>query len=366
MQRTYAFWGIFSLVVIVIGALIVFPNLKSLRIGAESHASARPPSSVPVPIVSALASIEPFAETLEALGTAKANESVVITPTVEDRVVGVFFDDGDRVRRGRKLIQLDNREAQYLLVEARAAFDEQKKQYARMRRLAKTNATSLSKLDEEKSLLDIARARVANLEARLQDYTIRAPFSGILGTRQVSMGAVVDTDSVITTLDDTSVIKLDFTVPEIYLSVLSTGMDVTARSPAYPELRFNGVVAAINSRVDPETRTLMIRAKIPNPDYLLKPGMLLVVDLIKNRSQALIIPEEAVIQEKDKKFVYLVMLDSTVAKREIATGRRIPGKVEVISGLEQGDPVVIQGITRVRPGSPVNVVEVLETDFTGG
>jgi membrane fusion protein (multidrug efflux system) len=366
MQRTYTFWGIFSVVVIVIGALIVFPSLKSLRIGAESHASARSPFTEPVPIVSALASIEPFVETLEALGTAKANESVLITPTVEDRVVGVFFDDGDRVRRGQQLIQLDDREAHYLLAEARAALEEQNKQYARMRRLAKTNATSLSQLDEEKSLLDIAKARFANSKARLQDYYIRAPFSGILGTRQVSMGAVVDTDSVITTLDDTSVIKLDFTVPEIYLSVLSTGMDVTARSPAYPGLKFNGVVAAINSRVDPETRTLMIRAKIPNPEYMLKPGMLLIVDLIKNRSQALIIPEEAVIQEKDKKYVYLIMPDSTVAKREIATGRRIPGKVEVISGLKQGDPVVIQGITRVRSGSPVNVVEVHETGFTGG
>ena len=305
-------------------------------------------------------------ETLEALGTAKASESVVITPTVEDRVVGVFFDDGDRVRLGQKLVKLEDREAQYMLAEARSAFVEQRKQYDRMRRLAKTNATSLSQLDEEKSLLEIAEARVASIDARLQDYTIRAPFSGILGTRQISMGAVVDTDSVITTLDDTSIIKLDFTVPEIYLSVLSTGMDVTARSPAYPDLKFNGVVAAINSRVDPETRTLMIRAQIPNPEYLLKPGMLLIVDLIKKRSQALIIPEEAVIQEKDKKFVFLITPEKTVAKREIATGRRIPGKVEVISGLKQGDPIVIQGITRVRPGSPVNVVEIRETDFTAG
>jgi membrane fusion protein (multidrug efflux system) len=305
-------------------------------------------------------------ETLEALGTAKANESVVITPTVEDRVVGVFFDDGDRVRRGQKLIKLEDREAQYLLAEARSALGEQRKQYDRMRRLANTNAASLSQLDEEKSLLEIAEARVASIDARLQDYTIRAPFSGILGTRQISMGAVVDTDSVITTLDDTSNIKLDFTVPEIYLSVLSTGMDVTARSPAYPDLKFNGVVAAINSRVDPETRTLMIRARIPNPEYLLKPGMLLIVDLVKKRSQALIIPEEAVIQEKDKKFVFLITSEKTVAKREIATGRRIPGKVEVISGLKQGDPIVIQGITRLRPGSPVDVVEMRETGFTSG
>jgi membrane fusion protein (multidrug efflux system) len=244
---------------------------------------------------------EPFTEKLEALGTTKANESVVVTPTVEERVVAILVDDGEFVNKGQVLVKLDDSEAQYLLAEARAALKEQQQQFERMRRLAKTNATSRSQLDEEKGLLDIAEAKVSLLEARLQDYTIRAPFTGILGIRQISTGAVVDTDTVITTLDDTTTIKLDFTVPEAYLGVLKNGMSVSARSLAYLDRSFNGVVTAISSRVDPETRTLTIRAKIPNPDRLLRPGMLLTVDLVKNRSQSLIIPEEAVIQEKDKK-----------------------------------------------------------------
>jgi membrane fusion protein, multidrug efflux system len=282
---------------------------------------------------------------------------VVITPTLEERVVDIFFEDGDVVDNDQVLVKLNDSETRYLLAEASAALREQQKQFERISKLAKTNATSRSRLDEEQGLLEIARAKVAHLKAQLRDYTIRAPFAGILGTRQISTGAVVDSDTVITTLDDTTVIKLDFTVPETYLGVLRNGMDVSAKSPAYPDRNFNGTVTAISSRVDPDTRTLTIRAQIPNPDRLLKPGMLLTVDLIKERSQSLIIPEEAVILEKDKKFVLVVTAQNTIDKKEIVTGRRSPGKVEVISGLNAGHRVGVEGINRVRPGISVNVVE---------
>ena len=366
MRKKSIFLTLLGLIIVAFGSLLIMPNLKTIEVNSVGHASASSSVAGPVPIISAVAKIEPFTETLEALGTAQANESVIINPTVEDRVVSIYFQDGDRVDRGQVLVKLDDSEAQYMLAEARAALEEQKKQFARMSRLAKTNATSLSQLDEEKSLLDIARARVSSLEARLEDYSIKAPFSGILGTRQISPGAVVDTSSEIATLDDISIIKLDFTIPEIYLGVTKIGMNVLAHSPAYPDRKFEGVVTAINSRVDPETRTLMIRAQIPNPELLLKPGMLMIVDLVKNRSQSIIIPEEAVIYQKNKKFVFLVTPENTVSKKEITSGRRIPGKVEVISGLGEGDQVVIQGISRLRPGSPVSVVEVREKNPNTG
>ena len=283
--------------------------------------------------------------------------SMVVTPTVEERVVAILVDDGEFVNKGQVLVKLDDSEARYLLAEVSATLREQQKQFERISKLAKTNSTSRSRLDEEQGLLEIARAKVAHLKAQLLDYTIRAPFSGTLGIRQISTGAVVDTDTVITTLDDTTTIKLDFTVPEAYLGVMKNGMTVSARSLAYPDRNFDGLVTAISSRVDPETRTLTIRAKVPNPDRLLRPGMLLTVDLVKNRSQSLIIPEEAVIQEKDRKFALLVTPDNTVEKKEIVTGRRNPGKLEVISGLNAGQQVIIQGLTRVRSGSSVNVVE---------
>jgi membrane fusion protein (multidrug efflux system) len=143
-------------------------------------------------------------------------------------------------------------------------------------------------------------------------------------------------------------------------------MNVAAQSPAYPDREFKGAVTAISSRVDPETRSLTVRARIPNPDQLLKPGMLLTVELVKDLTQALIIPEEAVILDRDKKFVLLVKADNKVEKREIATGRRSPGKVEIISGLNAGQQVIISGITRVRPGGSVNVVEIRKAGQLSG
>ena len=338
--------------------LLLFPHLREEEGKSSGLAQARPPANQPVPVITAIAAIEPFTESVKALGTAKANESVVITPTVEERITGIFFEDGQSVQKYQVLVKLDDSEAQFLLAEAKATLSEQQQQYERMRRLAKTNATSRSLLDEEKGLLDIARAKVDYLKAQMEDYTIRAPFSGILGIRQVSVGAVVDSESVISTLDDTTVIKLDFTIPEMYLGVLKNEMTITAVSPAYPNLQFKGKVTAIGSRVDPETRTLTIRAQIPNSDRLLKPGMLLSVDLVKDQSRTLVIPEESLILEKNNKFVLLVTPENRVEKRQIVTGRRSPGKVEVISGLNAGNQVIIEGINRVRPDTLVNIVEV--------
>jgi membrane fusion protein (multidrug efflux system) len=366
MRKNHIFWITGLLTICFAAGLLLVPQLKTGGETSAGTAQARTRSAAPVPVVTAEVVREPFTETLSALGTAKANESVLINPTVEERVVGIYFDDGDTVRKGQVLVKLDDSEAQFLLSEAKATLQEQKKQYARMQRLIKTNATSQSQLDEEQGLLEIAEARVAHLQARLQDYTIRAPFSGVLGIRQISAGAVVDSDTIITTLDDTDTIKLDFTVPETFLGVLSTGMEVAAHSPAYPESNFNGTVTALSSRVDPETRTVIVRAGIPNTERLLKPGMLLTVDLVKDRSRALIIPEEAVILEKDRSFVLVVTAESTVAKTEIITGRRSPGKVEVTGGLEAGQQVIVQGITRVRPGAAVNVVEVRRTGGLSG
>ena len=361
MRKSYIFLLIALLIVILAAGLTLSPQLRNGGEKPSGKALARTPAKAPVPVVTAVATNEPFTETLEALGTAKAKESVMITPTLEERVVGIFFEDGDYVRKGQVLLKLDDSEAQYLLAEAKAALQEQQKQFERIQRLAKTDATSRSRLDEEQGLLEIAEAKVANLEARLRDYTIRAPFAGFLGIRQISTGAVVDSETVITTLDDITTIKLDFTVPETYLGALKNGMNVSAQSAAYRDRNLTGTVTAISSRVDPETRTLMVRAQIPNPDGLLKPGMLLTVDLVKGRSQSLIIPEEAVILEKDKKFTLVVTPENRVEKKEIVTGRRSPGKVEVINGLSAGHQVIVQGITRVRPGIPVNVVEVRKT-----
>jgi membrane fusion protein (multidrug efflux system) len=176
----------------------------------------------------------------------------------------------------------------------------------------------------------------------------------------VSPGALITPGSPITTLDDISVIKLDFPIPEAFLATLEVGQQVIARSVTYPDRIFQGQVSSIASRVDPVTRAVMVRAVLPNPDQLLKPGKLLTVELIKDRRQSLMIPEEALVPLRDRQFVFLVNEDDTVSRMEVDIGRRRPGSVEIINGLSEGQQVVIEGTNRIGPGSPVTVQEVRE------
>ena len=320
--------------------------------------SARAAVRKATPVVVAEIQKSPFLEILEGLGTVKANESVTLNPTVKDRITEIFFKDGDAVEAGRVLVKMSDDEEKSLLNEAKAALKEQQLKFERVRNLVKRKAVSQAQLEEAEGLLKRAEAQVANLEARLRDYTIRAPFSGVLGIRQVSPGAVVDTDTVITTLDDLSVVHIDFSAPETYLSELRPGLSVTARSKAYPDRHFEGKVSVVDSRVDAVSRSVTVRANIPNPDYALKPGMLLTVDLIRKETETLMVPEEAIFMEKDRKFVWMVDAQNGVNRREITTDRRRPGDVEVLSGLEVGDRVIVQGVNRVREGSSVDVMDV--------
>ena len=182
---------------------------------------------------------------------------------------------------------------------------------------------------------------------------IRAPFSGVLGYRDVSAGTLLGPSRAVTTLDDIAIIKLDFTIPETYLSVIHTGQEVVAESVAWPGHTFHGTVSTVNSRVDPVTRAIGVRALIGNEEQLLRPGMLLTVKLTRDVVEALVVPEEAVVPIQSKQYVYTITSDGTAARVEIETGRRRPGVVEVVSGLSAGDEVITQGVIKVRPGGKV-------------
>ena len=352
-NRKYGLMGIAAAAAVLM--LVIWRYAGDSETGAGS---ARAAVRNATPVVVAEIQRGPFLETLEGLGTVKANESVTLNPTVKDRVTDILFEDGDSVKAGQVLVKLSDEEEKSLLKEAKAAFKEQQLQYNRVRNLVQRKAVSQAQLEEAEGLLKRAEAQVSNLEARLSDYTIRAPFSGVLGIRQVSPGAVVDTDTVITTLDDLSVVHIDFSAPETYMSELRPGLPVTARSKAYPDRIFEGKVAVVDTRVDPVSRSVVVRAHIPNPDHALKPGMLLTVDVIRRETETLMVPEEAIFMEKERKFVWVLDENNGVTRREITTDRRRPGDVEVLSGLEIGDRVIVQGVNRVREGSSVDVAQV--------
>ncbi|QTA81854.1 Efflux transporter, RND family [Desulfonema limicola] len=212
-------------------------------------------------------------------GTISANESVNIKPTVRERIVEIFFQDGDEVEKGQILLTLNNEEENALRSEAQAVFDEQVLQYNRIQYLVKRKASSQAQLEEEEGLMKIARAKLDNIEARLREFKIRAPFAGVLGIRYVSPGAVVDKDTIITTLDDISSVKLDFQIPETLISSIRPGMKVTVLRKALSEKSFEGKITMISSRINQESKTLNVRAVIPNQDYILKPGMSVIVKL---------------------------------------------------------------------------------------
>ena len=300
--------------------------------------------------------LEVFVDRLEAIGTLQANESIVVTARVQGIVKSINFRDGETVEAGIALVQFDEDEERARLQVELANLEEQRKQCERITGLARANATSEARFDEQQAAVKKAEANVAAARARLADYTIRAPFAGRLGTRRISTGALVSPNTTITTLDDLSRVKLDFSVPETYLSTLREGLDIEATTAAYPNEVFGGLVTSIDTRINPTTRSVDIRAEILNEDRRLRPGMLMVVDLIKDRRESLMIAEESLVPFDNQQFVFVVDDDNTVERIPVTIGRRRPGSVEILEGLALGDLVVTEGNTSLSSGNTVRLL----------
>jgi membrane fusion protein (multidrug efflux system) len=311
-------------------------------------------------VVVSEARIQPFPLSAEALGNARANEAVDIRPEITAAVTRIHFEEGQSVEKGTVLLELQNAEPLADLAAAKASLVDSSSQYRRSEELYRTNVVSESQLEQLEAKRDADQAAVNAAQSRLAHTVIRAPFSGELGLRRISVGSIVNPTTVITTLDDTSKIKLDFDVPEVFLSRLARGLTVTARSAAWPDLEFNGTVSSIDTRVDPVSRTITVRALLPNENGYLRPGMFLTVSLLKEDVVSLLIPEQAIVPERSKQFVFVVDEDVTARLREIRTGRRRPGQVEVIDGLSQGELVIAEGTQKARDGQTVTIVGRME------
>lgn len=313
-------------------------------------------NSAPASVTLAAVRSERVSQKLEALGNARANESVDISTKISNIVTAVKFRDGERVRLGQVLVQLDDAQARADVAAAQAAVTESESQYNRSRELLDTQALSKSSFEQLEATLKANRARLGAATARLEDTVIRAPFSGRVGLRRVSVGTLISPGDVITTLDDTSVIKLDFSVPENFLASLREGLSIRATAPAFPGRTFAGSVSSIDSRVDIATRSVTVRALLANEDGALKPGMFLNVALANDEREALVIPEEALSPEAERQYVYVVA-DGKVSRREVRIGARRPGSVEVLAGLTAGERVIVEGTQKVRDGAMVRSIE---------
>lgn len=298
-----------------------------------------------------------FRDTIQGLGTAKANQSVNIMARVAQTVREIHFTDGQEVAKGDLLIVLNDREERARAQELEFRLAEARRQLERLRELARENAASRSMIDEQEVRVEQTSAELAVARSRLDEMRILAPFAGRLGIRQVSIGSLVRPGDVITTLDALDPIYVDFSVPELYLPSLEPGQRVAARSAAYENRVFEGRIMSLASRVDPVTRSIQVRAQINNESRELRPGMLLSVELERSIDFTMMVPESAVIPIRNEHHVYRISDENRAEMTVITIGRRLPGWVEVLSGLNEGDKVIIEGTVQVRDGLPVNVTE---------
>ncbi|MGQ0533034.1 MAG: efflux RND transporter periplasmic adaptor subunit [Caulobacteraceae bacterium] len=309
-------------------------------------------------VLAVAASAHTFTDGVQALGTAQARESIVLTPKVADTIRRIRFESGDRVRAGQVLVEMSSVEQAADLAEVRAANAAAQEELRRYQELYDRGFASQARLDTVRAAAEAAEARLNAGGSRIADRTIRAPFAGVVGLRTASPGQYVRPGDQIGTLDDVSEIKLDFDVTETQIARVTPGVELVARTAAYPDRIFTGAIANVDSRVDPNTRTVRVRAILPNGDGTLRPGMLLTVDVRSNPRQALAIPEIAILDQIDGAYVYRVIAREgaqTVELVRIQTGQRVGGMAEVLGGLDAGDLVITEGLQSARPGQPVQI-----------
>ena len=311
----------------------------------------RPPPLVKVAAVT----VQPFAETYQAVGTAAANEQVILTAPVTERIVRLGFADGGYVRRGQVIAELAQGQETAALASAQARAREAEQQLARLETLKDRGFATKSAYDAQVAAATAARADASQVRASIGDRVIRAPFSGVASLRQISAGAVVSNGTPIATISDISVIKLDFTVPETMLSQLSVGQPIAAVSSAFPGQPFRGTIRAIDPVLDPAPRAVRLRALLPNPGGRIKPGMLMAVTITSQPRTAPAVPELAIVNEGEARFVYTVAPDGTAKRVSVTTGGRSNNRVEILDGVTPGTRIVTEGVVKLAEGMKVTV-----------
>lgn len=312
------------------------------------------------PTMVSVAVVQPrtFQDTIEVLGVAKGRQSVTLTAAATQLVERVRFSDGQRVPRGAVLVELKDTEQDAGTAQAEARLVEAKRAYDRYKTLGDQGWASKALVDQRESAWRSAQADVAAARARQSDRMIRAPFAGVVGLSDVAPGALVNPGAPIVTLDDVSVIRVDFQVPERYLGQLREGQTLLATAEAFPGETITGRIAKLDSRVDERTRAITARAEFANGSGKLKPGMLIRVGVSRGQRNSASVPESAVSVQGDNSFVYVLQQqgERTMAEqRPIVAGLRQQGYVEIVDGVRPGERLVADGLNKIQPGQPVRV-----------
>jgi membrane fusion protein (multidrug efflux system) len=346
---------------IAYGDRLGLPDLRGL-VGRETVADARGPgggAGARVQVATAPVRQAAVVERIESVGTARAREAITVTSRVSGIVAAINFEEGQKVAAGDVLVELDRTQQVAAHDRARAAADDARTRLNRARQLRATQAVAEAQIDQLEAALRQAEAQVREAAAKIEEMKIIAPFAGRVGLRQVSLGALIQPGTVVTTLDDLTRLRVEFAVPEVFVARLAPGQRVEGTSTAYEDRSFIGEVTVVDTRIDPATRTVRAIAEFPNPDETLKPGLFLNIALtLAERPRALLVPEEAIDPVGDRAFVFAVR-DGRAVRQEVRLGTRMHGEVEVLEGITLEDQVVVRGLQRLRNGMPVHVVDVL-------
>lgn len=327
--------------------LLLLPSLALAQAGG--------PPFIPVNMMKVEAT--PISNVVNAVGALIAEDSVVLRPEIDGRIARLLFREGQPVKKGAVLVELDAAEQRARVAAAQADLTLAERRYKRSEELVAQHFISKQALDEARANVDILRARLRQEQVALDKTVIRAPFSGVVGLRQVSVGAYVGKGNDLVRLDALSTLKLEVPVPETYLARVRVGQPITLTVDALPGQTFSGRVHAIDPAVDPVSRNVWVRARIANPGGALKPGMFARASAdLGGKASAIVLPEQAIVTRPDGNYIFAAV-DGKADLRKVVLGKREPGRVEVVSGVAEGETVVLDGQIKLRPGVPVVTLE---------
>ncbi|WP_052813762.1 efflux RND transporter periplasmic adaptor subunit [Shewanella sp. cp20] len=319
-----------------------------------------------VPIASARVEAHQVAQHLSLVGKLAANHSVQIAAEVAGKVQAINLSDNQAVEQGQVLVRLEDAKAKANLSEAKAYLNDERRKLGEYQRLIGKHAITQTEIDAQLASVDIAKARLEAAQADLDYHTLKAPFDGVVGLVDFSLGKLVSVGSELVSLDDLSSMRLDLQIPERYLSQIYMGMPVVASSSAWPGAEFHGQVVAMAPRINPETLNLKVRVNFDNPDHRLRPGMLILARINFAPVTQAVVPVQALEYSGTKRFVYVVGSDNIARRTRVTLGARIDDQVLIDDGLSLGDTIVVKGLVNMRDGIKVEDVEASQLADSSG
>ncbi len=328
---------------------------------SERGTSARGPQRGPqiVSVTTTQVETHPLSQSLNLVGSLKARNAVDIASEVSGKISVIAVNENSQVEAGDLIVQLDANKALASLQEAQAYHKDEQRKLQEYIRLVSRGAVTQTEVDTQQTAVDIAKARLNSAQKAFDDHALIAPFSGTVGLIDISKGQLVSNSEMLMTLDDLSVMQLDLSVPEIYLSQIEIGAKVEAMSQAWGDNPFSGYISAVDSRVQQDSLNIRVRVEFDNEDLRLKPGMLMNAHLVLPPQEMPVIPVQALEYSGTKRYVYVIDDQDVAHKTEIKLEGRIENSVMVSEGLAGNERIVVQGLVNIRDGAKVDDVNVI-------